>query len=495
MGFKDFMRRKLRSFLQIENPQQNLITLSNLTDFETECYINRVWSWGDKEALEQLYKQLTNMSTRLNFWSASPSLGMVKRHTGVPELIVDVLTNIVVGDLNTIGVENRMAEWEQILDKLNIEDLLSDAVKEVLVVGDGAFRISINKAISEYPIVDFLSGEDVEFHYTKSIVSEVVFKSTITFGHKRYQFEETYGYGYIISKLYDGDNEISLTTLPQTKDIQECIEFDKSVMMAVPFIVFKSSRFKGRGKSIYAGKHDSFDSLDETWSQWMMAVRHGGAKEYIPENLLPRDPDTGMVLKPNPFDHSFIQVESQLIEGQASKIEVEQPSIPTSNYLETYITALDLALQGIISPSTLGIDTKKLDNGEAQREKEKTTLYTRNKIVSTLQEVLPILVNMILGTYDISNGTKPNKYDVEVPFGEYANPSFESQVETVAKAKGSNIMSIETAVDELYGDTKNEEWKAEEVKRIKEQNGVMTTDEESVGMSLSADMTKAVNEV
>ena len=28
------------------------------------------------------------MSTRLNFWSAVPSLGMVKRHTGVPELIV-----------------------------------------------------------------------------------------------------------------------------------------------------------------------------------------------------------------------------------------------------------------------------------------------------------------------------------------------------------------------------------------------------------------------
>jgi hypothetical protein len=56
-------------------------------------------------------------------------------------------------------------------------------------------------------------------------------------------------------------------------------------------------------------------------------------------------------------------------------------------------------------------------------------------------------------------------------------------------------MSIETAVDELYGDTKNEEWKAEEVKRIKEQTGVMTTDEESVGMSLGADMTKVVNEV
>ena len=32
---------------------------------------------------------------------------------------------------------------------------------------------------------------------------------------------------------------------------------------------------------------------------------------------------------------------------------------------------------------------------------------------------------------------------VNIPFGEYANPSFESQVETVAKAKQGGIMSIE----------------------------------------------------
>ena len=42
-----------------------------------------------------------------------------------------------------------------------------------------------------------------------------------------------------------------------------------------------------------------------------------------------------------------------------------------------------------MSPSTLGIDVKKLDNAEAQREKEKATLYSRNNIVGQLQKVLP----------------------------------------------------------------------------------------------------------
>ena len=33
-------------------------------------------------------------------------------------------------------------------------------------------------------------------------------------------------------------------------------------------------------------------------------------------------------------------------------------------------------------------------------------------------------------------------------------------------------MSVEAAVDELYGDSKDEEWKKEEVQRIKQEQGV-----------------------
>lgn len=76
-------------------------------------------------------------------------------------------------------------------------------------------------------------------------------------------------------------------------------------------------------------------------------------------------------MKPNYFDNRFIQIDKFMKEGAESKITTEQPEIPTDSYLQTYVTALDLCLQGLISPSTLGIDNKKLDNAEAQREKEK----------------------------------------------------------------------------------------------------------------------------
>ena len=49
-------------------------------------------------------------------------------------------------------------------------------------------------------------------------------------------------------------------------------------------------------------------------------------------------------------------------ENAKNQIDTEQPAIPHDSYLASYCTALDLCLQGIISPSTLGIDVKKLDN-------------------------------------------------------------------------------------------------------------------------------------
>ncbi len=71
---------------------------------------------------------------------------------------------------------------------------------------------------------------------------------------------------------------------------------------------------------------------------------------------------------------------------------------------------------------------------------------------------------------------------VEIPFGEYANPSFESQVETVSKGKQGGIMSIEAAVEELYGDSKDEAWKAEEVKRLKNEQGITETEEPGLNL-------------
>lgn len=93
---------------------------------------------------------------------------------------------------------------------------------------------------------------------------------------------------------------------------------------------------------------------------------------------------------------------------------------------------------------------------------------------------LQSLVAVVLNADDELNGNGiVEGLEVSVNFGEYANPSFESQVETVSKARQGGLMSVETSVDELYGDSKSEDWKAEEVQRIKEEQGIAGEEEKS----------------
>ena len=54
-------------------------------------------------------------------------------------------------------------------------------------------------------------------------------------------------------------------------------------------------------------------------------------------------------------------------------------------------------------------------------------------------------------------------------------------VETISKARpNQNIMSVEKAVDTMYGDSLSKEEKNEEVKRIKEEQGIIEKDEPSL---------------
>lgn len=94
------------------------------------------------------------------------------------------------------------------------------------------------------------------------------------------------------------------------------------------------------------------------------------------------------------------------------------------------------------------------------------------------------LVKAALMFKDNISGVAADIGEVTVTFGGYANPAFEAQVETVGKASQSGVMSTETAVEELYGDTKDDEWKKEEVRRIKEEKGIISADEPAVSDEL-----------
>ena len=92
------------------------------------------------------------------------------------------------------------------------------------------------------------------------------------------------------------------------------------------------------------------------------------------------------------------------------------------------------------------------------------------------------MIDVIFKALDTLNAVTVEDTVASVEFGEYANPSFESQIETVGKAKSSGIMSNEAVVEELYGDTKTDEWKQEEIDRLNARDGVETMEEPTLNM-------------
>lgn len=483
--FRDFVYR----LLKVVPAKERQIVITEPLSFRANVLKNRIWYRGDPAELEQFFRAAAHFDTdKSRFWASVPYGKVRKIHSGLPGVVIDRYKDIVTADFDGFdfgedeSVHPMLDRWIEIEKDSDFTSLLGDALAGALSTGDGAFKISIDPN-ETYPVVSFYEADNVDYLMNGRKVTALRFYTPYKNGNKDFRLEEEYGAGYVKYRLFDDTGkEVPLNTLEETSDLHE-VTFQGNFVMAVPFMIFGSTKWRGRGKALFDSKTDDLDALDEVVSQWLDAVRMGRVKRYIPEDMIPRDPQSGQLIDPNPFDNDFIAVGSLRTEGAQEKIDVSQPQISYEAYVSSYAAFMDLCLQGIMSPATLGIDLKKTDNAEAQREKEKVTLHVRGKIVDALNSALPVLVERILKADDLMHGPTAGDYEVAVRFGEYASPDFDSTVDTVVKAKSGGVMSIEQSVEELYGDTWTREQKDEEIARLKEEQGIATLDEPFEGMA------------
>ena len=492
------IKNRMQSWLEIRDNTPKAIIVNRNEDIQIYFAKNRMWYIGDSSELEEFYKQIEGKET--TFWASIPTAGLEikKTHSGLPKKMIDKITDIIIDNYN--GVESKetvkLEEWKKISKENNFDKMLWNIVSETLYLGDGAIRYSYDDSMSDLPIMEWFPGDMIDVIYKRGRLFEIVFKSFYTHNKKKYLLKEHYGWGYIHYELYDSDNIVPLSTIDDLSNLKD-LTFDKSVMWAELFKIDENSKFKGRGASKFDGKYDAFDSLDEILSQWIEAIRLGKAVRYIPEALLPKDPNTGMALPPNAFDNQYIETESDMKENGQNQIKVVQSNIPSDKYYQSYVTYLDLCLQGLISPSTLGIDTKKIQdpNSSYERQMEKTTLYTRQGIIEALNSFIPKVINGVLKSFEQMKGNLPGEdIDIDVKFGEYDSPSFDSQIDTITKAKNGGIMSVDTAIKELYGDSKDDEWIEEEILRLKEEQGITEMDEPSINQDLNLSSNDIIGE-
>ena len=141
------------------------------------------------------------------------------------------------------------------------------------------------------------------------------------------------------------------------------------------------------------------------------------------------------------------------------KIETTQPQLNFAQYSENAQNILGYILTGILSPATMGIDIAKKDNADAQREKEKVTIMTRNNVIYRQTKIIKDLLKVCLLLQEyLETGSIPlTDYDISITYDEFANPSFENQLDTLGTAYSNNTISTEQYVKLLWGDRLSKE--------------------------------------
>ena len=273
------IKRGIRSWLNVMPASPTSIQINEVMDFELSAIRNRIWYRGDGNELEQMYQQNPEYTDKYKFWASKCSQGMEMRkiHTGLPGLIIRILTGIVLNDMNDFEFERPTQEqtWKEIEKQNKFRKALEKSLKEVLYIGDGAYKVTIDTALSKYPILEWYPGERIEIIKERGRLKEVVFKTPYIVQSQQYILYEYYGYGYIKNELYKGNTLVPLNTLNATKGISD-VSFDKSVILAVPLQIYESTKYEGRGdRSLTVSLTVLTHSTRHGHSGWMHSEQDG----------------------------------------------------------------------------------------------------------------------------------------------------------------------------------------------------------------------------
>ena len=462
---------------------------------ETETWLSRVeeygvWYEGDSDILASYYLGATytgqfaraylyNRGKKEYFWSITtkPQEHIKKTHSGVPRAIVDTLVN-VVGEPNYFADTDTTAKLNDILKHNNFKYLLSQQGRTLtLVYGWGAYKININSDISKYPTVQFYNALDCEYIYRDNLLVGIIYKDYYKDDHNNnYVLHETrYHDGtnsYITYKLFRKSRHsltpVALDTIPALSALHDTTIYNFPYIFGVPSVYFYDQFHNNYGRSVYAGKLDVFDDMDQCLSQASTCIKYSTPIEYINSEFLQRGPD-GQAGIADTYCRRYVMLEGEMDAngaGGTQAVSVTQPQLNTEQFITQYRALLKIACSGVLTPSTMGILDEARSNANAEREREKVTIQTRNNIIACESDILTKLYTLLLCGYEYMTTNKIStfNYNISIKYNEFANPTFENELRALGIAWSQGQLSTERYIKLLWKDRLS----VEEMEREKE---------------------------
>lgn len=497
----------------------------------------KIWSMGNGAVIRRFYAQDQGDNAygirRNYFWHKAPGTTRML-HCGIPGLISsrmadilfksDVKINVVVykdGEDGSLAEDKNARKnanefMGELVKKLNLHINLQTAATNESWGGHCFFKLSHDLSASQYPILETYDITQAEIIKVRGITKGIVFKTWYEHAGRTYRLDEIYstddhGDACIDYKLFtwsgDREKEVNLLSIPQTaelfnidgqgaenglkldqnnrytyKGLKGILAFEKP--NKTPSLEFPNSNY---GASDYEGAIDSFDALDEVFSGNIEEIRTNKTKRYVPDFMIPRDPDSGEMLEFDDFADCYVRVRGDADQDAKNEIKVEQVQDKTASFMDKWKASLsNVCNKAKISPFTLGITWLEAVNpsADSQRERNKITLDMRE---GKLKLWKPLIEEMLLRALQLNAWMRDNtnaeqdaftdvnftwnNTDVQVEFSEYIEDSLKDKIETWGSAKSQGIASTVECERQLHPDW-TEKQIQDEVNQIRFENGM-----------------------
>lgn len=471
------------------NMAQNLALLSNDSSVIRRFY---------QMQIPKYFKDVWLADEAKNKFLAQSIPGQAFAYFGIIPMIVKAKVNLVAS--NGFVCESNDKEIDEILNSLKDEaELLQkfcDGVYWESGIGDVAFRISYCPDVCDKPLIDIIEPQHLEVNYRrgriKSFVVKEVSQEDPAYELREIHYKDAEGFVNIEYRFAKDGKYVPRNDEALVKECAAMFPPDINTQsLRLPLkdflIVFKKNDnanqlYKGeRGVPDIQGLASIEDALTESISDLIDAIRKGGVKEFVSDELIPQD-ENGNDLRLNHFNKTVITTKGSSTPGDSSALwNVVQGNINWEAYTKTIQNLMSVAINKAgLSPTTLGLTGLESINSSAdsQDAREKPSMRTREIALNGWRKTLKELFNRYLQVRDYIDGVDINDYSslINITFNEYTNPTVENVTDVLIKQVQGGIKAPLTAIKELNKGISDEQAEEELLQILASQNVPMVED-------------------
>lgn len=446
---------------------------------------NAAWYSGEMEALRR-----EGLIGRAAFWKSEEE---IKIHVPMAADLSAISAAMIFADSPVVTCEHERTNGRiaEILQKNGAYAVLLQAAELASAFGGVFLKWSWDVA-DGFPRLTAVPADAGMPYWSGGKISEIKLWNVVREDDKGsvWRTEESYTPdGHIRTKLFRGDTdnlgkETALNSIPETEEVQPDASCGGEAMLAcyVPNIMPNRLRPHTRlGRSDYDELYGLFDALDEAYSAIQRETRLTKTMVVVPMEYLRKKEDIR-----HKFNSEAKASEWVLSNGKGAFVALDIDTTENSSPItlinpeiraESRAKQVEDIIRRIVSlagyaPQSIGLDVEgSAESGTAlsmrERKSARTTETKKNYWWHALHDMISAM--LVLDKNVFRSGID-DKAEISVELPTNSQPDISQLAQIVEQLERAEAVSIETKVNILHPDW-NDEQRAEEVQRIRAENG------------------------